>query len=65
MGYPSPSVDLSSRSFSRSDNNDLTSRWIQALFGVPIRRSGCVAIGNAPCSYILGAGALSPKLIRK
>lgn len=47
------------------DVRDLISRWIQALFGIPLRRSGCVAIGNASCSYILGGGTRSQKLNRK
>ena len=47
------------------DVRDLISRWIRTLFGAPLTRSGCVAIGNTSCSYVLGGGARSPKPIAK
>ena len=41
------------------DVRDLIARWVQALFGTPLTRLGCVAIGNSSCSYDLGRGARS------
>jgi predicted ArsR family transcriptional regulator len=41
------------------DVPDLVLRWIKALFGTPATRLGCIAIGNASCSYVLGRGARS------
>ena len=39
------------------DVRDLITRWIQALFGTPITRLGCVATGNTSCSYVFSRKA--------
>jgi predicted ArsR family transcriptional regulator len=46
------------------DVRDLILRWIGALFGATITRSGCVAIGSTSCSYVFGK-ARSVEIDRK
>jgi predicted ArsR family transcriptional regulator len=60
--YNCPLVRLCER---YPDVPDMILRWIKALFGTPTTRSGCIAMGNASCSYVLGRGARSLKLIPK
>ncbi len=34
---------------------DMVKRWVQALVGTPVRRTGCICLGSQACEYSLAA----------
>lgn len=38
---------------------DMVKRWIQALVGTPLRRTGCICLGDQTCEYSLASKAKS------